>query len=171
MPHAAFERAVVNPDLPVGARAWTGVLARDGHLVFAFELTHLVSESLRLAANVGKHQLRSNVPADLGAVRGDLRERRHRAGERRADRESHRTQPALVDDRAFTLDADQKRGDAFERRDGGRKPDTRRRRRRERLQRLEAKRKIRAALVAGERVDFVDDDGFDVTGSVYDRIP
>ena len=123
---------------------------------------HLVRDALGLAAHVGEHERRAHVARQLVRGARALRQRRHRAGERRDDVEPHLAQAAAVDDRAVAVRPGKVRGDAFERRDGRRQTDAAQRHARDLRQRLQQQREVRAALVAGQRVHLVDDHRLDV---------
>ncbi len=124
---------------------------------------HLVRDALGLTAHVREDQRRAHVarqartPCARTAAAAPSRRRtarRRRAGSR-AVRGSRRSRtrarcPAKI------------RRDALERRDGRRQPDAPERDARELFERFEHQRELRAALVAGQRVHFVDDDGLDV---------
>ena len=82
------------------------------------------------------------------------------------DREVQRPAMPAVDDRAAgrgvgvaTRRADEQTGDLFDRLLRRRQPDALQRPPRERVEPLERQREVRAALVGGDRVDLVDDDG------------
>ena len=70
--------------------------------------------------------------------------------------------PTSDDDRIRPAVAGKEMSDFFDRLLGRGKPDAHRRTIGQRLQPFERKRQMRAALVVGDRVDFIDDDGFDV---------
>ncbi|MDB5027275.1 MAG: associated domain protein [Candidatus Eremiobacteraeota bacterium] len=164
MAGVALERAMVHADPPVacrrlGARAVLG----DGDLLGRLaRQCHLVGHPLGLAAHVGEHQRRADVLGEAVRGAGALRQRRHRAGERRDDVEPHLAQPAAVDDRAVALGSGEVTRDPLERRDRRRQPDAPQRGARQLGERFEQEREVRAALAPGQRVDFVDDDRLDV---------
>ncbi len=167
-----LQRAVVDVDaavaLPVdGCGAPSGDRDLAGRLARRF---HLVRDPLGLAAHVAEHQRRADVLRQPVGGAGALRQRRHRAAERRHHVEANLAQPAAVDDRAGALAAGQVGGDPLQRRHRRREPDPPQRHPGQLGQRLQQQRQLRAALVAGQRVDLVHDHRLDVAQRLAVRV-
>ena len=138
------------------------VMRRDG--VVAEPLGQVPRRALREPARVDEHERRAMRADQLGepVVLLDPDLGRHDRLERRArqlEREIALARVAFVDDRAGRVgDAREKARQHVDRLRRRRDADARRRPLAERFEPLERQRQMRAALVARERVDFVDDD-------------
>ena len=139
-----------------------------GDVVFAQALAQVMRDPLRQPPGVHEHQrgtmllhqfhqpVVNLVPHLVGGDRPQGRAGHfHREIELALvpDIDDHRSRPAV---------AGQKVRDFFDRLLGRGKPDAHRRTIGQRFQPLQRKRQMRAALVVGDGVDFVDDDGFDI---------
>ena len=164
--HRALHRARLEPLLggePALARHRAVV---RHHLALAEALLERVADPLDQPARVDEHQRRVVLPDQLGDAVVDpahLLERRHRGqlvvGD--LDREVDVAAVTAVDDRRRRPAPAEQRGHPLDRLLGRRQPDPHRRAtgglRHQAIESLERQRQVRAALVAGDGVDLVDD--------------
>ena len=143
------------------------MMRRD--IVFAQSFAQVMSDPLRQPPGVDEHQrgtmllnqfhqpVVNLVPHFVGGDRAELAGRALRPRDRACACARHRRSTG-----AGAAVAGQEMSHFFDRLLGGGKADAHRRTISQRLQPLQRKRQVRAALVVGHGVDFVDDDGFDI---------